>query len=190
MINWVNRYKVLKKNNLFSKDDFTIVPIRYEDRYKIMKWRNEQMYHLRQNKTLTKKNQDDYFLNIIRSQFDEEKPNQVLFSFLEKNVCIGYGGLVHMNWIDKNAELSFIMETKLEDLYFDFYWSNFIFLIKKIAFNNLGLKKIYVYSYDLREKLYKTLLNNKFKEEARLKSHYMFNENYVDVYIHSLFNEK
>ena len=44
----------------------------------------------------------------------------VLFNYLHNGKCIGYGGLVHINWIDKNAEVSFIMDTELEENYFEF----------------------------------------------------------------------
>ena len=53
-------YKALNQN-IFSNAEFKIVPIRFEDRDDIMKWRNEQMYHLRQDKPLTQKFQDNYF---------------------------------------------------------------------------------------------------------------------------------
>ena len=46
------KYKVLNKQ-IFKSDDFSLVPIRFECRYDIMQWRNEQIYHLRQNKLLT-----------------------------------------------------------------------------------------------------------------------------------------
>jgi RimJ/RimL family protein N-acetyltransferase len=54
------QYKCLDKQ-VFSKENYSIVPIRMEDRYAIMQWRNEQIYHLRQNKLLTKEEQDVYF---------------------------------------------------------------------------------------------------------------------------------
>ena len=41
-----------------SDGQYKIVPIRYEDRFDIMKWRNEQMYHLRQSKPLTEEDQE------------------------------------------------------------------------------------------------------------------------------------
>jgi hypothetical protein len=34
----------------------------------------------------------------------------LLFSFLKNGECIGYGGLVHINWIDQNAEISFMID--------------------------------------------------------------------------------
>ena len=33
---------------IYKDKEFSLVPIRNEDRYKIMQWRNEQMFHLRQ----------------------------------------------------------------------------------------------------------------------------------------------
>ena len=72
------------------------------------------MYHLRQDKPLTEEDQEAYFLNVVAKLFEQERPNQLLFSFLDGDKCIGYGGLVHINWIDKNAEISFIMNTSLE----------------------------------------------------------------------------
>ena len=46
-------YKCLAKQK-YTLNEFQIVPIRNEDRYDIMKWRNEQIYHLRQSKPLDK----------------------------------------------------------------------------------------------------------------------------------------
>jgi len=89
---------VCLKNNKFSKENFSLIPFRFEDRYKIMKWRNEQIYHLRQNKALTIEDQDRYFLKTIIPSFDIKRPKQILFSFLKKETCIGYGGLVHIDW--------------------------------------------------------------------------------------------
>ena len=64
-------YKCLTKNE-YSDGVLKIVPIRYEDRLDIMKWRNEQMYHLRQDKPLTKKSQEDYFNLTVASLFNHE----------------------------------------------------------------------------------------------------------------------
>ena len=98
----MNSYKALSQQ-IFTSGDYKWVPIRFEDRFDIMKWRNDQMYHLRQAQLLTKQDQDHYFKTVVASLFDQEKPTQILFSYLENDVCIGYGGLVHINWVDKNA---------------------------------------------------------------------------------------
>ena len=126
-----NEYKCLHQNK-FSIGEYKIVPLRYEDRIDIMKWRNEQMYHLRQDKLLTEKSQENYFNGTVAKLFDQEKPNQILFSYLKNDKCIGYGGLVHINWIDMNSEVSFIMNTKLEDDFFQLHWSNFLKMIERM----------------------------------------------------------
>ena len=159
------------KTNLYQSDGFSIVPIREEDKLAIMNMRNEQIYHLRQNKPLKPVDQDNYFTNVISKLFDTDQPNQILFSFLKNGVFAGYGGLVHINWIDKNAEISFIMKTELEKEFFSKYWSIYLQLIEQVAFDELNLHKIFVYAFDLRPHLYETLEENNFMREAELKEH-------------------
>ena len=55
-----NVYKALSKN-IFKSQEYQIVPIRYKDRLNIMKWRNEQIYHLRQSELLTILSHKDIF---------------------------------------------------------------------------------------------------------------------------------
>lgn len=180
-------YKALKKQ-VYNLGDFSIVPIRFEDRINIMNWRNEQMYHLRQNSKLTQENQDSYFQKVIYPSFSKERPKQLLFSYLKKEKLIGYGGLVHINWIERKAEVSFIMKTSLEKDEFDLHWSTYLFLLKKIAFEDLKFNSIYTYAYDLRPFLYPTLEKNDFKLKAHLKNKIEINQNKTDVYIHECTN--
>ncbi|MFM1771004.1 MAG: hypothetical protein RLZZ71_146 [Bacteroidota bacterium] len=184
----MNSYKALSKQ-FFSENEYSIIPIRFEDRLEIMQWRNEQMYHLRQTSLLTKESQDRYFREVVFHQFKKENPEQILFSLLRDNECIGYGGLVHINWVDKNAELSFIMNTKLEMLEFSQLWMIFLRLIESPAFEILDLHKIYTYAFDLRPALYPVLLDSGFKLEACLKEHTFFDGKFVDVLIHSKFKK-
>jgi RimJ/RimL family protein N-acetyltransferase len=180
----MNSYKVLSKQT-FTEGDFSIVPIRFEDRLDIMKWRNEQIYHLRQAKPLTEENQNAYFEQVVSKLFDQEQPNQLLFSFLKKDTCIGYGGLVHINWVDKHAEISFIMDTELEENHFHEYWSIYLKLIEQVAFKDLLFHKLFVYAFDLRPHLYDVLVKNNYFLDAKLKEHCFFNGKFIDVVIHS-----
>lgn len=180
-------YKVLQKQT-YTFENYSIVPIRYEDRFDIMKWRNEQIYHLRQNEPLTVEKQNTYFDTVVSRLFDSDKPGQILFSYLENDVCIGYGGLVHINWIDNNAEISFIMNTDFEKKYFDTHWSIFLQLLKEAAFRELRLHKIYTYAFDLRPHLYPVFEKNGLKKEAVFKEHCLCNGEYKDVVIHSIIN--
>lgn len=168
--------------------DYSIVPLRYEDRFSIMKWRNEQIYHLRQARLLTEEDQQCYFDNVVSKLYNNPKPDQILFSYLEKGVCIGYGGLVHINWIDHNAEISFIMDTSLEAEHFADHWGNYLKMLKKVAFEDLGLHKMYTYAFDLRPHLYPIFEAEGFIREATLKDHCCYNGMFKDVIIHSFIN--
>lgn len=185
----MNFYKVLSQQ-VFTDGEYSIVPIRYEDRLDIMKWRNEQMYHLRQAEKLTAQSQNSYFNNIVSKLFEQEKPSQLLFSFLKNDECIGYGGLVHINWIDKNAEISFIMDTELEKHSFEKNWSVYLKLIEKVAFEDLNFHKIYTYAFDIRPYLYPVLEFSGFVQEAILNEHCLFEDKFIDVLIHSKWNGK
>jgi len=185
----MNTYKVLK-NQEFRSANFKITPIRFSDKFLIMKWRNEQIDILRQEKPLTKKDQLIYFDNVILNLFDQDYPTQLLFSFLDGEKCLGYGGLVNINWNDKNAEISFIMDTKLEYLSFSFYWKIFLNLIEQLAFREIKLHKIFTYAYDLRPNLYTLLEEKNYNKEAILKEHYFYKSEYKDVVIHSKFNDE
>lgn len=183
-----SEYKCLNRR-VFQNQEYKLVPIRFEDRYKIMEWRNDQIYHLRQEKLLTKNDQDKYFKKVILNEFNEENPNQILFSLLKKNICIAYGGIVHINWKDKNGEISFVINTKLEKNNFNSIWSVYLAFIEGVAFKELGLKKIFVYAFDLRPHLYPVLEKNGFNFEAKLKKHVKIGEHYKDIIIHSKFNQ-
>lgn len=185
----MSNYRVLKKQ-IFELGSYKLVPIRLKDRYFIMNWRNEQIFHLRQNQPLTKDGQDQYFNDIVLKLFDQKNPDQILFSYLEGDKCIGYGGLVHINWRDANAEVSFLMETKIEKDDFEFHWTTFLNLIEQVAFKELGFHKIFTYAFDLRPRLYTALLQSGFVKEAHLKEHVNFESKYIDVFIHAKINEK
>lgn len=182
-------YICLKRQE-FSHGIYSLVPLRYEDRFLIMKWRNEQIYHLRQAKLLTEEDQQRYFDNVVAKLYDNPQPDQILFSYLENGICIGYGGLVHINWIDRNAEISFIMDTQLEKEHFAEHWSNYLTMLKEVAFFDLNLHKIYTYAFDLRPHLYTMLVANGFAHEATLKDHCYFEGKYKDVVIHSFINHQ
>lgn len=179
-----NKYKVLKEQ-VFTKGDYRIVPIRMEDRYSILEWRNEQIFHLRQSKLLTKENQNDYFNTVVASLFGQEQPGQILFSYLNGDTCIGYGGLVHINWADKNAEISFITNTSIKKKEYEFHMSTFLGLIEEVACNELVFHKLFTYAFDVRPEIYPILEKNGFEREAVLKEHCLFNGEFKDVIIHS-----
>jgi len=180
-------YKVLNKQQ-FNLGDYYLVPIRYIDRYLIMNWRNDQLFHLRQKEPLTKEIQDQYFKEVVNIEKTQNYPDQILFSLLRNDKCVGYGGLVHIDWLNKNAEISFVIETYNSTNNFVSIWVVFLTLLKQIAFKEISLHKIYTYAFDLRPKLYEALTISGFSFEGRLKDHVLLNSDYYDVVYYSLIN--
>ena len=183
MASFPTTYQALSQNK-FTNKEASIVPIRYQDRQLIMKWRNEQMYHLRQKTPLTEQNQEDYFKNVVSKLFSENKPSQLLFSYLINDELAGYGGLVHIDWDAKKAEISFIMNTELETEHFDFHWSTYLPLIEEVGFSELGFNTLFTYAYDLRPHLYKTLERNEYQLKSHLKNEIEIDGEMKDVLIH------
>ncbi len=183
----MRNYICLSKS-VFEENSFALVPIRDEDKYEILEMRNEQMYHLRQSKPLTEEDQEFYFRNVVSKLFENDQPNQLLFSLLKDNKFVGYGGLVHINWIDRNAEISFIMKTELEKENFEYFWKNYLSLLERLAFKTLNFHKVFTYAFDLRPHLYTVLMSCGFVEEARLKEHCFFENKFINVVIHSKIN--
>lgn len=177
-------YKCIRQHT-FSDGRFSLSPIRDEDKYTILRIRNEQMYHLRQNRPLTEADQERYFREVVDALFEVEKPTQLLFSFFDNGQFMGYGGLVHIDWNNHHAEISFVMKTELEATHFETYWCAYLNLLEQIAFGETGLHKIYTYAYDLRPHLYVALEKSGFRKEAVLTDHCFFDGAFRNVVIHS-----
>lgn len=182
-----NRYKDIPQTE-FVNGSFTLVPIRDNDKYTIMQWRNDQLDILRQQQPLTKEQQENYFKTVVNKLFDENQPKQLLFSFLENGKLIGYGGLVHIDWNAKVAEISFLTDTLRNENKDQFIndWKNYLTLIKEVA-RIVKFRKIFTYAYDLRPHLYTALFASGFIEEKRLTNEVTINGKKNDVLIHSCF---
>ena len=183
----MRQYKCLHINQ-FSEGNYSLVPIRDEDKYDILNWRNEQIDILRQQSPLTKEHQENYFKTTIAQLFEQAQPNQLLWSFLENGKLIGYGGLVHIDWQNKSAEISFLTETSRNNSKEQFIsdWTNYLFLIKQLA-KALRFNSIFTYAYDIRPNLYIALENSGFRETKRLKDFIEINNELKDVVIHTLY---
>ena len=142
-----------------------------EERFRDIKW--------------TQKEQNLYFESAIAKEFNLEKPNQILFSFFKKNKLIGYGGLVHVDWINQNAEISFLLKTDFNNVgFYTQSFTAFLKLIEKLAFN-INMHKIYTYGYRTNEYRFSPLINSFFEKEVELKNHKKINNNWFDVLIYS-----
>ena len=97
-----------------------------------MKWRNEQIYHLRQSKVLSYKDQNLYFNEIVYKLFYKDNPKQILFSFREQ-----YFGCLW--WISSyklgKKQLNYLLTAaKYKNFALSYYWKIFLNLLKKLHF--------------------------------------------------------
>ena len=181
------KYSFLASNK-FCLDEYCLVPFMEQEMELIRKWRNEQIDYLRQNKPLTKDEQLNYYHQVIKKSFYEKKPKVILFSFILKNNCIGYGGFVHIDWNLKKAELSFVLDTnrteKLETYKKEF--SIFLKIILNIGFKQILFHKIFTETFDIRPNTILVLEKAGFVLENRLSSKNYINGSYVDSLFHRI----
>ncbi|MGA8164429.1 MAG: GNAT family N-acetyltransferase [Waddliaceae bacterium] len=170
----------------FSFEAYRILPLRHQDLPLIKTWRNEQMDVLRQQKPLTDEDQENYWKQTLVPSFAQQQPAQLLFSYLLQDRCIGYGGLVHIDWDAGRAEMSYLVETvryqdkKLYEKEFICFFS----LLKNVAFEVLHFHRLYTETYGVRPHHMAVLEKMGFVKEGRLREHVLIQGKYADAYLH------
>jgi RimJ/RimL family protein N-acetyltransferase len=184
-------YRILRLND-YHHGAYRLVPIRLSDQEAIRQWRNEQLDILRQAAPLTVEAQERYFREVVTHLFTAEQPGQLLFSLLKDEELIGYGGLVHIDWLAQRAEISFLLETgrnaHIPTFQADF--AAYLHLLRQVAFEDLALQKINTEAYDVRPYLTQVLEAEGFTEEARLPRHVRVAGQLVDTVFHSCFRPR
>jgi hypothetical protein len=184
------KYNCLKRK-LFVDGEFEIRPISVNDIEQIRFWRNMQIDVLRQKKIITSSEQIVYFNTVLLPLLTQEFPDQIIFSYFKNNILIGYGGLVHLSWEDKRAELSFLLNpefVKIENLYEE-YFLKFINFMKVVNFNQLQFHKIFTETFSNRTFHISVLEKAGFEIEGVLRDHIIINEAYNNSLIHSIIKD-
>lgn len=183
----MSKYKYFKIKKC-ERLGYSLVPIRLKDIYQIMDWRNLQIDILRQKEFLTKENQTKYFNEVIKPSFSKMNPEQILFSYLHGDKCIGYGGFVHIQWEEKIAEVSFLVDNKRLDKkhLYEQDFMNYLKLLKKIAFVDLKFCKIFTETYSFREAHIATLEKLGFELVKVIKNGVAIKGKYFDLLIHEI----
>lgn len=171
----------------FSHGAYSISSIKMSDAMPVMHWRNEQIDALRQRDPLTEESQREYFEKVVKVEFPKSQPNFILLRFTYQKKLIGYGGLVHINWQDKRAEVSFLLET-IRAKNIGQYLSEFkIFLklIKSVAFTQFALNEITTESYSHRQHHVQAIEECGFKRDGILRNHVRIDGNWADAVLGS-----
>ena len=179
------RYACLNVDAIVQADR-KLVPLRKIDLISVMQWRNAQLKVLRQREPLTPEKQERYYQGVILPSYAEKKPSQILFSYLHKEELIGYGGLVHIAWEDRRAEVSFLVapERVADSFIYSQDFSFYLSLIKQVAFQHLGFTRLFTETYDIRPHHISILESSGFRLEGRLKAHVWIEDQPVDSFMH------
>lgn len=152
----------------------------------VRQWRNAQMSVLRQANPITPEEQEAYYRKYIWPDKAAREPANMLLAYLEQGDLVGYGGLVHLAWRHRRAEVSFLLKTELtgdHDKY-AWYFSGFLRLIKRLAFDELGLERLFTETYASRMHHIATLQASGFRLEGILKNHIWIEGQPIDSVLH------
>jgi RimJ/RimL family protein N-acetyltransferase len=176
------------KQQRFKYGDYAILPVQPDHIEPIRRWRNAQLDVLRQPAPITLAQQERYFALNIWPAMELAAPHNILMAFLLDECLIGYGGLVHISWVDQRAELSFLVdEQRVKDPgQYAIDFTAFIALSRSLAFDDLGLHKVFTETYATRHHHIAVLEAAGFRREGILGEHVKLGDVFVDSIIHGI----
>lgn len=151
----------------------------------IRKWRNAQIDILRQQHPLTEEQQEQYYTNVVTALFPQKMPPQILFSFLKDDNCIGYGGIVHIDWVARRGEISFLINPDLMPNYPTIF-NRFYTLIQHVAFHDLKFHRLFTETFAFRTDHMALIEKLGFKLEGHLREHIFKRGRWYDSIIHGI----
>jgi RimJ/RimL family protein N-acetyltransferase len=152
----------------------------------IREWRNTQMDVLRQSAPITPEMQRHYFETSVWPEKTTAEPKQILLSIRWAGVFSGYGGLVHLSWPDLRGEVSFLLNPELERQAEAraSILRLFLGLMQKLAFVDLGLRRLFTETFAHRAKHIATLEAAGFLREGCLRGHVVVDGQPTDAIVH------
>ena len=176
----------------YRKGDHALTVWREGDIESVRRWRNDQIDVLRQKAPLSEAQQVAYYRDRIVPTFAQAEPPQILFSYLEREQLVGYGGLVHIDWEVRRGEVSFLMETRRASdakRYVDDFRA-FLELLAAIAFGELRFTRLTTETFDIRPVHVQALESFGFRAEGRLRAHVLVRGRPVDSLVHGLLRDE
>lgn len=183
-------YRAMKRARL-QQGPFSISAVEPDAIEAIRRWRNAQTSILRQSDPISAPEQSSYFDSVIWPDKPRKEPANILVSFFEDERVVGYGGLVHINWAHKRAEVSFLLDPSFlaEKDRHDQLAFVLIALIKGLAFQDLGLRRLTTETYETRACVIPILERSGFRAEGVLRRHVVKDGVIYDAFIHGCLAE-
>jgi RimJ/RimL family protein N-acetyltransferase len=171
-----------------SSGEYCLIPVQEEHIDSIRQWRNQQMKVLRQGSIITETQQKLYFSEKIWPELNRRNPSNILMGLLYEDRLIGYGGLVHIAWEHRRAEVSFLLATERArdpEIYANDF-NAYLGLIKFLALGQLALNRLFTETYHFRERHIHILENAGFVREGVLRQHIFLDGIPIDSLIHGI----
>ena len=175
-----------------TEGGYKYMGLRRSDVQSIRRWRNAQIDVLRQKHPLGVEEQERWFDTVVRPTHAAAEPAFLLVSILDEDrQLVGYGGLTNINWTDRRAEVSFLVDTsRARDI--DVYrrdFSTFLDFLKRWSFRDLGLHRLFTETFAFREANIDILEASGFQIEGRLRQHIVdprSPKGHIDSIIHGM----
>jgi RimJ/RimL family protein N-acetyltransferase len=181
----MKRYLCMSHPRL-DRSAYSFTAVQPEDIESIRQWRNSQIDVLRQPAPITCEQQQQYYATHIWPDTERPHPANLLLSYCSEGRLIGYGGLVHIAWDHMRAEVSFLLdpERAADPGQYGEDFTNFLALMKELAFEELGLRRLFTETYAHRHLHISLLQKSGFCREGVLRQHVLIDGNPVDSLIH------
>ena len=169
-----------------AQGDFSLDAVQPADIESIRQWRNAQIDILRQSAPISMAQQVEYYASCIWPTMAEAHPGNILLAYRRKGELIGYGGLVHVAWQHRRAEVSFLLEPRLANVPESYaeHFSRFLRLLKEVAFDDLGIERLFTETYAFRAAHMAVLEGEGFRREGELRGHVIVDGVHVDSILH------
>lgn len=179
------RYRCMPRPSLVD-GRFSIGAVQADEIEAIREWRNAQMTWLRQAAPIEAGAQRAYYERRVWPEMDSPAPDNILLSYHEDGRPIGYGGLVHIAWVHKRAEVSFLLRPELTDdaSGYALRFSTFLGLLRRLAFEDLGLERLFTETFEGRDAHMAVLESAGFVREGVMKHHIWIGGRPVDSILH------
>ncbi len=165
---------------------FAIGAVQADQIEAIREWRNAQTAWLRQAAPISPDAQRAYFTQQVWPEMASATPSKILLSYYEDGQPIGYGGLVHIAWAHKRAEVSFLLRPDLADDMAGYAtrFPAFLGLLRRLAFEDLGLERLFTETFEGRDAHMAILESAGFVREGVMRHHVRIDGRPVDSILH------
>ncbi|PIN76962.1 hypothetical protein COV17_00215 [Candidatus Woesearchaeota archaeon CG10_big_fil_rev_8_21_14_0_10_36_11] len=175
------------KEKIITSRNCYLSSLEYSDLEFIKKWRNEQIDIIRQSKPLTSQNQEEYWERIANST------TEILFAILDlAGTFIGYCGFTNICSLSSRAELSFLLDTEIQEgseKYLHIF-EDVLRMLLEYGFERLNFNRLFSETHCFRERHLMVLEKVGFVKEGVLRNHVYKKNKFHDSIIHSVLREE